>query len=199
MYSWKYNKSKALRVTTGFSNDSDPKTEYPLRISVRYDRGSTSWHIPFRYYSESVLTYCINANRMPLLIRRPLDTFWMLFWKKSCKKYPTYEQTLLRMNNVHIQKILNFNTTLALYLHRYGISTFFATCDYHKKKSQLVPKVLCKPHYGNSHLEMGVCKWKTLIRGLYRTFLKIFLFKFPFSQKRFHMGQKMYFCQLYKL
>ena len=23
-----------------------------------------------------------------------------------------------------------------------------------------VPKVLCNPHYGNSHLEMVVCKWK---------------------------------------
>ena len=23
-----------------------------------------------------------------------------------------------------------------------------------------MPKVLCKSHYGNSHLEMVVCKWK---------------------------------------
>ena len=22
------------------------------------------------------------------------------------------------------------------------------------------PKVLCKPHYGNSHLETGICKWE---------------------------------------
>ena len=27
-------------------------------------------------------------------------------------------------------------------------------------KKQTMPKVLCKPHYGNSHLETGVCKWE---------------------------------------
>ena len=37
------------------------------------------------------------------------------------------------------------------------------------------------------------------IRGLYGTFFEKFLFKFPFSHKRFKMGQKMYFYQLYKL
>ena len=37
------------------------------------------------------------------------------------------------------------------------------------------------------------------IRGLYRTFFEKILFKFPFSHKRFQMGQKMYFYQLYKL
>ena len=37
------------------------------------------------------------------------------------------------------------------------------------------------------------------IRGLYMTFFEKFLFKFPFSHKRFQMGQKMYFYQLYKL
>ena len=37
------------------------------------------------------------------------------------------------------------------------------------------------------------------IRGLYRIFFEKFLFKFPFSHKRFQMGQKMYFYQLYKL
>ena len=37
------------------------------------------------------------------------------------------------------------------------------------------------------------------IRGLYRTFFEKFLFRFPFSHKRFQMGQKMYFHQLYKL
>ena len=35
------------------------------------------------------------------------------------------------------------------------------------------------------------------IRGLYRTFFKRLLFKLPFSHKRFQMGQKMYFYQLY--
>ena len=25
---------------------------------------------------------------------------------------------------------------------------------------EIMPKLLCKPHYGNSHLEMVVCKWK---------------------------------------
>ena len=37
------------------------------------------------------------------------------------------------------------------------------------------------------------------IRGLYMIFFEKFLFKFPFSHKRFQMGQKMYFYQLYKL
>ena len=37
------------------------------------------------------------------------------------------------------------------------------------------------------------------IRGLYITFFEKFLFKIPFSHKRFQMGQKMYFHQLYKL
>ena len=37
------------------------------------------------------------------------------------------------------------------------------------------------------------------IRGLYMTFFEKFLFKFPFSRKRFQMGQKMYSYQLYKL
>ena len=37
------------------------------------------------------------------------------------------------------------------------------------------------------------------IRGLYRTFFEKFLFKFPFSHKRFQMGQKIYLYQLYKL
>ena len=37
------------------------------------------------------------------------------------------------------------------------------------------------------------------IRGLYMTFFERFLFKFPFWHKRFQMGQKMYFHQLYKL
>ena len=37
------------------------------------------------------------------------------------------------------------------------------------------------------------------IRGLYMTFLEKSLFKFLFSHKRFQMGQKMYFHQLYKL
>ena len=37
------------------------------------------------------------------------------------------------------------------------------------------------------------------IRGLYMTFFEKFLFKFLFSHKRFQMGQKMYFYQLYKL
>ena len=31
------------------------------------------------------------------------------------------------------------------------------------------------------------------IRGLYRTFFEKILFKFPFSYKRFHMGQKIIF------
>ena len=37
------------------------------------------------------------------------------------------------------------------------------------------------------------------IRGLYMTFFEKFLFKFPFSYKRFQMEQKMYSYQLYKL
>ena len=37
------------------------------------------------------------------------------------------------------------------------------------------------------------------IRGLYRVFFEKFVFKFPFSHKRFQMGQKMYFYQFYKL
>ena len=49
-----------------------------------------------------------------------------------------------------------------------------------------------------------IWKWKIEnkehpIRGLYMTFFEKFLFKFPFSHKRFQMGQKMYFHQLYKL
>ena len=28
-------------------------------------------------------------------------------------------------------------------------------------KTPLLPQVLCKPHYGNSHLEKVVCKWGT--------------------------------------
>ena len=50
VYSWKINKTKALRVSTKVDSTIDPlpKTEYPLRISVRYDKGSTNWHIPFR-------------------------------------------------------------------------------------------------------------------------------------------------------
>ena len=49
-----------------------------------------------------------------------------------------------------------------------------------------------------------IWKWefangKHPIEGLYRTFSKKILFKLPFSHKRFQMGQKMYFYQLYKL
>ena len=31
---------------------------------------------------------------------------------------------------------------------------------------QIQPQVLCKPHYGNSHLEMVVCKWGNTPFGL---------------------------------
>ena len=42
------------------------------------------------------------------------------------------------------------------------ILTMILTVRFYKRKSELkqsMPKVLCKPHYGNSHLEMVVCKW----------------------------------------
>ena len=37
------------------------------------------------------------------------------------------------------------------------------------------------------------------IGGLYRIFFEISFFKFPFSYKRFQMGQKIYFYELYML
>ena len=64
--------------------------------------------------------------------------------------------------------------------------------------AEILPKVLCKPHYGNSRLETVVCKWGAPIRWLYRVFFEKFVFKFPFIHKRFQMGQKMYFYELCK-
>ena len=73
---------------------------------------------------------------------------------------------------------------------------FFNSCVFMSGSQNLPrPKVLWKPHYGNSQFENK----EHPFRGFYRTFLKKFLFKFPFSHKRFQMGQKMYFYQLYKL
>ena len=66
-------------------------------------------------------------------------------------------------------------------------------------EGKILPKVLCKLHYGNFHLEMEVCKLGVPIRGLYRTFFEILFFKFPFSHKRFQMGKKKYFYQFCKL
>ena len=50
VYSWEIHKTKAMRVLTAVNSSIDPlpRTEHPLRISVRYDKGSTNWHIPFR-------------------------------------------------------------------------------------------------------------------------------------------------------
>ena len=56
VYSCRISKRKAYRVAAEVMNPSkdsnvitvEPNTAYPLRISVRYERGSTSWHIPFR-------------------------------------------------------------------------------------------------------------------------------------------------------
>ena len=38
----------------------------------------------------------------------------------------------------------------------------------------IMPKVLCKPHYGNSHLEMIVWKQGTPIRGFLKSFFSNF-------------------------
>ena len=61
------------------------------------------------------------------------------------------------------------------------------------------PKCSAKPI-----TETPIWKWefenkKHPIRSLYMTLFEKFLFKFPFSHKRFQMGQKMYFYQFYKL
>ena len=77
--------------------------------------------------------------------------------------------------------------------------------------SSLLKKIVrnfCKPHYSNTSANpitvTPIWKWSFAngehpIWGLYRTFFEKFVFKFPFSHKRFQMGQKMYFYQLYKL
>ena len=55
------------------------------------------------------------------------------------------------------------------------------------------PKMLCKPHYGNSHLEMGVCQWEAPIRGLYKIFLKNLISNFCFHIKYSERGKKCIF------
>ena len=62
-----------------------------------------------------------------------------------------------------------------------------------------MPKVLCNPI-----TVTPIWKWefenkKHPIRGLYMIFFEKFLFKFPFSNKRFQMGQKIRFYHLCKL
>ena len=57
-------------------------------------------------------------------------------------------------------------------------------------------RCLCPECSANPTTVTPIWKWKFankkhLIRGLYRTFFEKYLFKFPFSYKRFQMGQKM--------
>ena len=47
VYSCHVTKRKAIRVTAELDS-FNVNPDHPLRITVRYDRGSTSWHIPFR-------------------------------------------------------------------------------------------------------------------------------------------------------
>ena len=51
---------------------------------------------------------------------------------------------------------------------------------------------MCKPHYGNSHLEMVVCKWKAphCTGRLYWTFLKNFFSNFSSHIKDSKWGRK---------
>ena len=56
----------------------------------------------------------------------------------------------------------------------------------------------CSKYSANPITVTPIWKWEFEnkehpIRGLYMTFFEKFLFKFPFSHKRFQMGQKMYF------
>ena len=62
---------------------------------------------------------------------------------KLCLKFNLDES-----ENIKFQKIptLIFDGTL---------QDFFLEND-----DRNMPKVLCKPHYHNSHLKMGVCKWE---------------------------------------
>ena len=60
------------------------------------------------------------------------------------------------------------------------------------------PKVLCKPHYCNSHLESEVSKLGQPHQGVVQDSFEISFFKFRFSHKRFQMGQKLYFHELCK-
>merc|ERR1711978_117533 len=70
--------------------------------------------------------------------------------------------------------------------------------------TNFVRKLQCPKSSTNPITVTPIWKWlfenkEHPIRGLYRTFFGKFLFKFPFSHKRFQMGQKIYFYQLYKL
>ena len=49
VYSYQSSKRSTLRAKSEIIDAANVNPDHPLRISVRYDRGSTNWHIPFRY------------------------------------------------------------------------------------------------------------------------------------------------------
>ena len=50
VYSYQSSKGSSLRVTSEIIDAANVNSDHPLRISVRNDKGSTNWHIPFRYF-----------------------------------------------------------------------------------------------------------------------------------------------------
>ena len=71
------------------------------------------------------------------------------FWMRFNTKY-------INWLNIRVPKdhrlILNF---VWLSIHQNSLYFFYHLGDC----LMIWPKVLCKPYYGNFHLEMGVCKW----------------------------------------
>ena len=49
VYSYQSSNGSSLRVTSEIIDAANVNPDHPLRISVRNDKGSTNWHIPFRY------------------------------------------------------------------------------------------------------------------------------------------------------
>ena len=114
VYSCRISKRKAYRVAAEVMNPSkdsnvitvEPNTAYPLRISVRYERGSTSWHIPFRW---DILLWQFQLNGKFYHWQSNLTWSWPSPTHPS-QNYPKYSNSISNF----VFNITVFSSTTAL-------------------------------------------------------------------------------------
>ena len=124
-------------------------------------------------------------------------TNMLTIWVNLSNKYAKMDQLLALLCSINF-RVFNFlfHNTLYSSLRHYED----CTKDIPKGKCHLIQEVyFCQCPNCSANPNTITPIWKRRfangeqpIRGLYRTFFEKFLFKFPFSHKRFQRGQKMY-------